>query len=131
MINLQPTKCNICNGDVIYTSNKIIYGKEYGSGKCYLCTQCGAYVGTHKPRPKEALGILGNAQMRDMKMKCHELFDKQWKTEPTLERQRYMRKRAYQRLADLLNIPLEICHFGYFDMDMLNRAYELLIGYIT
>lgn len=131
MIDLQPTKCNICNGDVIYTSNKIIYGKEYGSGKCYLCTQCGAYVGTHKPRPKEALGILGNAQMRDMKMKCHELFDKQWKTEPTLERQRYMRKRAYQRLADLLNIPLEICHFGYFDMDMLNRAYELLIGYIT
>lgn len=131
MINLQPTKCNICNGDVIYTSNKIIYGKEYGSGKCYLCTQCGAYVGTHKPRPKEALGILGNAQMRDMKMKCHELFDKQWKNEPTLERQRYMRKKAYHRLADLLNIPLEICHFGYFDMDMLNKAYELLIGYIT
>lgn len=56
-MNLNPTKCNICDGKVIYTSNKIIYGKEFGSGKCYYCTECGAYVGTHKSRSKEALGL--------------------------------------------------------------------------
>ena len=49
MIDKYPTVCNLCGGKVIYTSNARIYGKEYGSGKCYLCTNCGAYVGTHKP----------------------------------------------------------------------------------
>lgn len=126
MVNLQPTECNICGGTVIYTSNRIIYGKEYGSGKCYFCTQCGAYVGTHEPRPKEAFGILGNRKMRDMKMKCHELFDKQWKNEPNSKKRHIARQKAYQKLADLLDIPLEDCHFGYFDMDTLNKAYELI-----
>ena len=27
-----------------------------------------------------------------------------------------------------LNIPVDECHFGYFDMDMLNKAYEILKG---
>ena len=64
MIDKYPTVCNLCGGKVIYTSNARIYGKEYGSGKCYLCTNCGAYVGTHKPRPREALGLLADAKMR-------------------------------------------------------------------
>lgn len=126
MINLQPTICNICGGSVIYTSNSRIYGKEYGSGKMYYCTQCGAYVGTHEPRPKEALGILGNKEMRDMKMKCHDLFDKKWKQEPTSRKRHLARVKAYQELAESLNMPLADCHFGYFDMDMLNKAYQIL-----
>ena len=99
MIDLQPTKCNLCNGKVVYISNSKIYGKEYGSGKCYFCTKCGAYVGTHKPRPKEALGILGNSEMREMKMKCHELFDRQWKNEKTSMKRHIARKKAYTELA--------------------------------
>lgn len=63
-----PKICNICGGKVIYCSNAEIYGVEYGSGKCYLCTKCGAYVGTHKPRPKEALGLLADEQMRKGKI---------------------------------------------------------------
>jgi hypothetical protein len=74
-IDLCPTKCNICGGKVVYTSNAEIYGKEYGSGKCYLCQNCRAYVGTHKPRPKEALGVLADGRMRKGKMCCHEIFD--------------------------------------------------------
>ena len=72
---LYPTKCNLCGGDVVYISNARIYGREYGSGRCYYCTSCKAYVGTHKPRPREAFGILANAEMRNMKKKCHKLFD--------------------------------------------------------
>ena len=37
MINTQPTICNICGGPVTYGSNSRVYGKEYGSGYCYLC----------------------------------------------------------------------------------------------
>ena len=126
MIDLYPTKCNLCNGKVDYISNSRIYGREYGSGKCYYCTKCGAYVGTHKPRPREALGILGNEEMRNMKMKCHELFDLKWKNEPTSKKRHIARKRAYKELADKLHISAKECHFGYFDMDMLNKAYERL-----
>lgn len=122
-----PTKCNICGGKVIYMSNAKIYGKEYGSGKCYFCTKCGAYVGTHKPRPKEALGILANAEMREMKMKCHELFDQKWKNEQTFKKRCSARKKAYRELSGKLNIPIEECHFGYFDMEMLNKSYSILL----
>lgn len=71
MIDLQPTKCNLCGGDVIFTSNAKVYGRTYGSGKCYLCTNCGAYVGTHGPRPMEALGLLADKEMGIPVKECH------------------------------------------------------------
>lgn len=75
MINTQPEVCNLCGGKVIYTSNARVYhGREYGSGYCYLCLACGAYVGTHKPHPKEALGLLADERMRKGKIMCHALF---------------------------------------------------------
>ena len=119
MIDLCPTKCNLCGGEVVYQSNSLIYGKEYGSGKCYFCLQCGAYVGTHKPRPKEALGILANREMRHMKSLCHDVFDRMWND--SVER-----TELYIELANALNIPVEECHFGYFNLSMLNKAYAIL-----
>ena len=119
MIDLQPTRCNICGGKVIFTSNAEIYGRPYGSGKCYLCLECGAYVGTHRPRPTEALGILADKQMRDWKIVCHNLFDKLWKGKRHAVR---LRRYYYNRLAVELNIPVSECHFGYFDLPMLLRS---------
>ena len=119
MINLYPTKCNLCGGEVIYTTNDKIYGKPYGSGYCYLCTKCGAYVGTHVHRTKQALGILANKDMRLMKMKCHELFDRLWSNQKS-------RDKAYGWLADKMGIEKRYCHFGYFDLQQLEQAYEIL-----
>lgn len=116
---LRPKKCNICGGKVEYIPNKFIYGKPYGSGFCYHCCQCGAYVGTHTIRPKEAFGILANEEMRKMKMKCHDLFDRLWSTPQ-------QRHKCYKWLANELNIPVEDCHFGYFDLETLKMAYEIL-----
>ena len=124
-MELHPTICNICNKEtVIYTSNSIIYGKEYGSGKCYYCTNCKSYVGTHKPRPDEALGLLATKEMREMKMKCHDLFDATWKNEKDKKK---ARNNSYARLAKELDIPVKECHFGWFDMDMLTKAYNTLM----
>ena len=126
MIDLYPKTCNLCGGRVEFTSNAIIYGREYGSGKCYRCTECGAYVGTHSPRPKEALGILANVQMRSMKMACHALFDAQWKGKPSKGANKNPRVKAYRRLARRLGISEDECHFGWFDLDMLHKAYSIL-----
>lgn len=123
-INLFPRKCNICGGKVIYTKNDYVYGKQLGSGFCYFCTQCFAYVGTHKSRPKEALGLLADEQMRKGKMYCHEIFDSFWKGK---NKARYKRTRLYWYLADELGIPVEYAHFGYFDLDLLRKAYKVLL----
>ena len=125
-MNLYPTECNLCDGKVIYTSNSIIYGKEYGSGKMYYCTECGAFVGTHIPRPKEAFGILANAEMRALKQKCHKLFDEKWIYEVTKPQRQKARRKAYRELARMMEIPVTECHFGYFDTVMLNKAYKIL-----
>lgn len=122
-VDKRPTKCNLCGGFVIYTTNDKIYGKKYGSGYCYLCTKCGAYVGTHKPRPKEALGILSNAEMRKMRMSCHGLFDSKWKGKKKGSK---IRCQLYEKLADEMGIDLKNCHFGYFNMEELVKAYNII-----
>lgn len=109
---------------MIYTSNAQIYGKEYGSGKCYLCTSCGAYVGTHKPRPREALGLLADARMRTGKQMCHSIFDSKWKGKPKAHKKR---QDLYRWLAQRMDIPIDDCHFGYFDLTQLRKAYKILL----
>ncbi len=69
MIDLRPTKCNLCGRAVVHISNAVIYGRKYGSGYCYLCTSCGAFVGTHVSHPEEALGILADENMRKAKIR--------------------------------------------------------------
>jgi hypothetical protein len=107
-------------GLVKYIPNKKIYGKPYGSGFCYWCTNCGAYVDTHIPKPRNALGILSNDEMRKMKIKCHDIFDSLWNNSSE-------RKKMHHWLSQELGISTNECHFGYFDMDMLNKAYRILV----
>ena len=116
----NPDTCNLCGGSVSFVTNAKVYGKAYGSGWCYLCDECGAYVGTHKPRPNEAMGILADKPMRAMKRAAHELFDSTWSSQSE-------RKSRYQWLADQLGIDVSECHFGYFDKPMLVRAINVLL----
>lgn len=123
-MNLRPTVCNLCGGRVVYTSNAKIYGKEYGSGRCYLCTKCRAYVGTHKPRPRDAMGLLANSEMRELKKVCHALFDPLWMGKPKAHKKR---NDLYYWLSKQMNIPYAECHFGYFDIEQLERAWQILV----
>ncbi len=125
MINLYPQKCNLCGGPVIYTNNAAVYGRKYGSGRCYLCQNCGARVGTHRRWPRQALGVLADARMRKGKVMCHGLFDKLWKG-----KRKASKKRAdlYGWLAEQMEIDIEDCHFGYFDLSQLRQAYKILLA---
>lgn len=115
----RPTICNICGGKVIYGS-MVEFGLEpYQSGKCYYCTECGAYVGTHRNRPKDALGVLGSSDTRKLRALCHEEFDKHYMSLTA-------RDRLYYMLSLELSIPKEKCHFGYFDKDMLEKAMQIM-----
>lgn len=122
MIDLHPKVCNLCGGKVVYIENSQIYGKSYGSGYCYFCTKCHSFVGTHKDKPRKAMGILANKSMRVWKRRCHKVFDSMWQTHQ-------QRQFLYEKLAKALNIRVEDCHFGYFDVPMLQKSYDIIRGW--
>ena len=109
-----PTQCPYCNYEVVFTSNKEIYGKEYGNGKCYLCRNC---KDSGKP-----LGILATKEMKVLKTACHDLFDIVWK------RKLLSRTEAYRRMSLLLEIEQKDCHFGHFDIPMLMKAIHIMLN---
>ena len=123
-IPLRPTVCNLCGGEVILMSNANIYGREYGSGKCYYCTRCHAFVGTHKPWPDIAVGLLADPSMRSGKKYCHALFDPLWNNKGKKKRQR--RQALYKWLTIQMGLPENMGHFGYFDIHQLRQAYRIL-----
>lgn len=51
------------------------------------------------------------------------LIDAMWKGK---RKARKKRKDLYAWLADRMGIPVEECHFGYFDIHQLRRAYLIL-----
>ena len=126
MVSTCPKICNICGGKVEYVAVEKVYGRKNlkykTSGYCYHCKQCGALVGTHRYRPLEVLGLLANKAMSDMRQKAHNMFDKFW-------RNRAQRTSCYQRLAQEMGLPFDECHFGYFTLDQLNKAYSILINW--
>ncbi|MFS0594209.1 zinc-finger-containing protein [Cytobacillus horneckiae] len=116
-----PKNCPYCNHPVVLTSNKEIYGRSYGNGRCYLCRNCRASVGVHGgPKGKTPLGIMATSQMKVLKQCCHGLFDPIWKTK------RVSRGELYKRLSILLDIDTKDCHFGHFETSRLLQAIEIM-----
>lgn len=114
----RPKICPFCGNKVIYTSNSLVYGKEYRNGKCYLCKNCYAYTGVHTGTDI-AVGILANKEMRNLKIQCHDIFDKLWTNNKE-------RNQLYKKLAERMNIDRKHCHFGHFDIKELQKALEIL-----
>lgn len=117
-----PTKCDVCSSDKIrYTSNAEIYhGKQYGNGYCYLCDNCGASVGVHNTKNKKPLGRFATDEMKKLKMQCHAKFDPLWK------KYNFKRTDCYGYLAYRLGLHLRETHFGWFDVEYLNKSLEIL-----
>ena len=119
MINERPTTCNICGGDVIYGKMEDFQLKPYQSGYCYLCTRCGAYIGTHKHEPEVALGILGDPETRKLRAICHEEFKRHYMSLTA-------RSTLYYMLATEMGLTLEECHFGHFTKEQLEKSMEIM-----
>ena len=114
-----PNICPYCGHVVVLTSNSELYGREYGNGKCYLCRNCKASVGTH-PGGNKPLGILATKEMKVLKKCCHDLFDPIWKA------RKINRGKLYSILAAKLDIDVKDCHFGYFETDRLLQSIRLM-----
>jgi len=83
----------------------------------YLCKPCDAYCGVHKGTDN-ALGRVANKELRYWKKQAHEYFDVIWKEGHE------DRSIVYARLAMHLNIQVEYCHIGMFDIDTCKEVVD-------
>lgn len=116
----KPTICRYCGSKVVFTSNAEIYGREYGTGKCYLCRNCRAFVGVH-PGTDKPLGTLADEELRSWRKAAHFWFDQIWK-KPLRLTTRY---KAYGWLAERLELPREKTHIGMFEKEECEKTIEL------
>lgn len=114
-----PKVCRYCGSEVVFTSNEEIYGKQYGGGKCYLCRNCGAYVGTHQGS-KAPLGTLADEDLRQWRRKAHDIFDEVWK------KAKISRPQAYSWLSKQMGLPFEKTHIAMFEIEQCKKVIEII-----
>lgn len=91
--------CPYCKKEALFVSNKVIYGKRFGkSHMVYYCKDCDAYVGVHNNDPLKPKGTMAKRELRGMRIRAHEDFDKLWK------RGLMTRSEAYTLLASKLGV---------------------------
>lgn len=116
----MSTLCPYCGAEVVLRDSSLIYkNKDYG--KIWVCSnypKCDAYVCCHKGTTIP-MGRLANARLRTLKKEAHKQFDPIWKSGLM------SRREAYRWLSNMLNISLEDCHIGMFDIKMCQRTIHL------
>ncbi len=117
-------KCPYCGAKVLLRKASYVYtikNADEKYSKVWVCSnypECDAYVGCHKGTDIP-MGRLANARLRTLKKEAHKQFDPLWKSD-------FMsRREAYKWLSDMLNIPLEQCHIGMFDIKQCQRVIHL------
>lgn len=111
--------CPYCKRRAQLVDSKEVYDRSYGM--IFLCRPCQAWVGCHKGT-KRPLGRLANAELRQWKSKAHLYFDRSWRGK------KKSRGRAYELLAEKLNIDQEDAHIGMFDVEQCKKVVELYGG---
>lgn len=116
-------KCPYCGAEVVLKDANFIYhskkSREWGS--FWVCSNfpiCNSYVGCHKGTTLP-LGRLANERLRTLKREAHKHFDPIWKSGLM------NRKDAYKWLSSMLNVPMEECHIGMFDIKMCQKVIHL------
>lgn len=94
------------------------YGNFYG---CPRWPECDVKIGCH-PGTDTPLGIPGDAETRQARIRAHDAFDTLWKGDGA----RMSRGRAYRWLADELGLDPNDCHIGHFDAETCGRVVDLV-----
>ena len=72
--------CPYCNRATQRQTGRFVYPKrpDLAARLFYVCPTCDARVGCHE-RTGRALGTPANAELRALRMRCHDAFDPLWK----------------------------------------------------
>lgn len=107
-----PTDCRYCGGNVELVCNSEIYnGKIYGEWPyAYLCENCRSYVGLH-PSTDIPLGTLATNALRKDRNASKAAFHN------VKDQKGFSRNQAYEWLSCRMGIPVDKCHFGWFEQE--------------
>lgn len=116
--------CDYCGSSAKLIDSKVVYGRSYGN--IYLCSaypNCDSYVGVHKGDnwPK---GRLANAELRELKKKAHNVFDKIWRNGELT------RVEAYKLLQTKMKLKKFQTHIGEFNIAQCNEAILICNEYL-
>jgi hypothetical protein len=103
-------------GSDIYMGRPELAHKQY-----WACWSCDAWVGCHPNTDYKPLGRLADPALRKAKTAVHAVFDTLWKNSG-YKQKRINRGKAYADLAAKLDLPIEQCHIGMFDLETCERA---------
>jgi hypothetical protein len=122
---VAEVRCDYCNelADLLLDSSPLYHGIDYGA--VWYCRPCKAWVGVHKNSPRfMPLGRLANAELRAAKQVAHSVFDPLWEAKQRRDncKKHEARGAAYRWLAAQMNIPVEECHIGMFDVQQCLTA---------
>lgn len=118
-----PTKCRFCGSSVRVATHQEVYGRDFSDWPyVYHCDDCGACVGMH-PFTNIPLGTLADRATREARKNCKKPFEAIWRSG------KMTRNEAYLWLAGKLKIPLEECHFGWFDIRQCEAAWLVCMNY--
>jgi hypothetical protein len=133
--------CPYCNSDIIYVDSIKIYRRSHGM--IYLCSDyplCMSWVGVH-PGTHYPLGRLANKELRKLKKIVHSWFDPIWKyllksniINPNTNElfwKHEARNDTYKWLAFKMNIKIDDCHIGMFDIEQCKQAIEIIKSFYT
>jgi len=111
--------CPKCSQEAPWLENKSKYGKNYGkSYMCYYCKDCDTYVGCHN-NTRQPLGTMADKELRDERMKTHNLFDNLWKSG------QMNRKKAYKLLNNYFGKEI---HIGQSDKEMCQKIRSFILN---
>lgn len=116
-----PEACRYCGPEfpVVLIENSQIYKRNYGEWPyLYHCKNCDSYVGLH-PHTDLPLGTLANRELRDARKTGKTQFIR------FMEIGDYNRSESYEWLADKLGIPVNECHWSWFEVETCKRAEEV------
>lgn len=101
----------------------------------WVCPECGAYVGCHKPvgryrkKPWVPLGHPASRSVRKLRKQVHQLMDPIWfsgEFEGDQQRQQRARRLLYRYLAANMGLALRDTHIGFFDAHKCLHARALI-----
>ena len=118
------SRCTLCTSDLVRPGHDV--------KPVWVCSQwpeCDAWVGCIKPQSVnglkyQPLGHPANAELRRLRIECHELFDKLWKHKKGSQYKN--RAKAYHKLTKVMNLPLELCHIACFNKEQVLKAIQFL-----
>jgi hypothetical protein len=114
--------CPYCNCRTEKVTDKDIYGPQSNYDRYfYRCVKNpDHYVGIRKSDNETSMGRVADKNLRYWKRKGHEAFDPIWKDLKIFSTQHG----AYVWLSGKMNLPLNVTHFGMFDVEQCKTAIE-------